>query len=170
MDQQYVADVTKFHREMLESTETQDSRIAYFCMEFGLAGFLKLYSGGLGILAGDHLKASSDLNLPLCAVGLAYHDGYFHQIIDREGHQEAGGDTNDFESPPFEPVMVGRYAPLRVTVQLPTGPVQVRAWKLQVGRIRSICSTPTCRRIGLRIARSQIDCTVGMSPIACGRR
>jgi len=104
-------------------------------MEFGVAGFLKIYSGGLGILAGDHLKAASDLNLPLCAVGLAYRDGYFHQIVDREGHQEAPSDTNDFESPPFEPVMVGQYAPLRITVPLPTGPVQVRAWQLKVGRI-----------------------------------
>jgi phosphorylase/glycogen(starch) synthase len=134
-DAKYLADVARLHQEMLESTESQDPRIAYFCMEFGLAGFLKLYSGGLGILAGDHLKAASDLNLPLCAVGLAYHDGYFRQIIDRDGHQEHLGDTNDFESPPFEPVMVGRYSPLRVTVPLPTGPVQIRAWQLKVGRV-----------------------------------
>jgi len=134
-DAEYVADLGRLHREMIESTETQDPRIAYFCMEFGLAGFLKLYSGGLGILAGDHLKAASDLNLPLCAVGLAYHDGYFHQIIDRDGRQEDLGDTNDFEGPPFEPVMVGQYSPLRVTVPLPTGPVQVQAWQLKVGRV-----------------------------------
>jgi len=135
MDQDYVANVARLHREMLESTETPELRIAYFCMEFGLAGFLKLYSGGLGILAGDHLKAASDLNLPLCAVGLAYQDGYFRQIIDREGRQEHLGDTNDFSSPPFQPVMVGRYAPLRITVPLPTGPVQVQAWQLKVGRV-----------------------------------
>ncbi len=134
-DPVYVADVARFHQEMVKSTETQDPRIAYFCMEFGLAGFLKLYSGGLGILAGDHLKAASDLNLPLCAVGLAYHDGYFHQIIDRDGRQEDLGDKNDFENPPFEPVMVGRYSPLRITVPLPTGPVQVQAWQLKVGRV-----------------------------------
>ncbi len=134
-DVPYVADVERLHQEMLESTQSQDPRIAYFCMEFGLAGFLKLYSGGLGILAGDHLKAASDLNLPLCAVGLAYHDGYFRQIIDRDGHQEHLGDTNDFENPPFEPVMVGQYSPLRVTVPLPTGPVQVQAWQLNVGRV-----------------------------------
>ncbi|UCH30648.1 MAG: alpha-glucan family phosphorylase, partial [Myxococcales bacterium] len=135
MDEEYVADVARLHREMTESTEMRDPRIAYFCMEFGLAGFLKLYAGGLGILAGDHLKAASDLDLPLCAVGLAYREGYFHQIIDRDGRQEDLGDTNDFESPPFEPVMVGQYAPLRITVPLPTGPVQVRAWQLNVGRV-----------------------------------
>jgi phosphorylase/glycogen(starch) synthase len=135
MDRDYVAEVARHHRRMIESTEMQDSRIAYFCMEYGLAGFLKLYSGGLGILAGDHLKAASDLNLPLCAVGLAYREGYFHQVIDRDGRQEDLGDTNDFESPPFEPVMAGRYAPLQVTVHLPTGPVKVRAWQLKVGRV-----------------------------------
>ncbi|MGB5349633.1 MAG: alpha-glucan family phosphorylase [Polyangiales bacterium] len=134
-DANYVADVARLHQEMIESTESQDPRIAYFCMEFGLAGFLKLYSGGLGILAGDHLKAASDLNLPLCAVGLAYHDGYFRQIIDRDGRQEHLGDTNVFENPPFEPVMVGQYSPLRVTVPLPTGPVQIQAWQLKVGRV-----------------------------------
>ena len=135
LNEGYVADVARLHREMLESTEMQDPRIAYFCMEFGLAGFLKLYSGGLGILAGDHLKAASDLNLPLCAVGLAYQDGYFRQIIDRDGHQEDLGDTNDFGSPPYEQVMAGQYAPLRVTVPLPTGPVQLQAWQLKVGRV-----------------------------------
>jgi phosphorylase/glycogen(starch) synthase len=135
LDKEYVADVERAHREMVESTQMREPRIAYFCMEFGLASFLKLYSGGLGILAGDHLKAASDLNLPLCAVGLAYHEGYFHQMIDREGRQEDLADTNDFESPPFQPVMVGRYAPLRVTVPLPAAQVQVRAWQLKVGRI-----------------------------------
>jgi len=135
IDEEYVADVVRLYQEMTESTVSQEPRIAYFCMEFGLAGFLKLYSGGLGILAGDHLKAASDLNLPLCGVGLAHHDGYFHQIIDREGRQEDLGDSNDFENPPFEQVMVGQYAPLRVTVPLPTGPVQVQAWQLNVGRV-----------------------------------
>ncbi len=134
-DPEYVSDVARLHAEMVESTQMPDPRIAYFCMEFGLAGFLKLYSGGLGILAGDHLKAASDLNLPLCAVGLAYRDGYFHQIIDRDGHQEDLGDTNDFENPPYDPVMVGRYSPLKVSVPLPTGPVQVQAWQLKVGRV-----------------------------------
>jgi len=135
LDESYVADVARSAREMSESTQAKDPRIAYFCMEFGIAGFLKLYSGGLGILAGDHLKAASDLDLPLCAVGLAYHDGYFHQMIDRDGRQEHLSDTNDFGSPPFKQVMAGQYAPLRVTVPLPTGPVQVCAWRLDVGRV-----------------------------------
>jgi phosphorylase/glycogen(starch) synthase len=135
MDEEYVAAVIRAHQEMLESTQMRDPRIAYFCMEFGLASFLKTYSGGLGILAGDYLKGASDLDLPLCAVGLAYQHGYFHQMIDREGRQEDLDDTNDFESPPFEPVMSGRYAPLRVTVPLPAAQVQVGAWQLKVGRV-----------------------------------
>jgi phosphorylase/glycogen(starch) synthase len=135
MDKEYVEAVGRFHREMVDGTQAGDPRIAYFCMEFGVAGFLKLYSGGLGILAGDHLKAASDLAIPLCAVGLAYHDGYFRQMIDRDGRQEDLGDTNDFGSPPFRQVMAGQYAPLKVTVPMPTGQVQVSAWQLQVGRV-----------------------------------
>ena len=135
MDAEYVRSLNTIHQRLLSSTEMLEPRIAYFCMEFGIASFLKLYSGGLGILAGDHLKAASDLNLPLCAVGLAYHEGYFHQFIDRDGQQEAWGDTNDFQSPPFEQVMAGAYAPLKVTVPMPTGPVHAQAWQLKVGRI-----------------------------------
>ena len=135
MDKEYVAAIARSHREMLEATKASDPRIAYFCMEFGIAGFLKLYSGGLGILAGDHLKAASDLGIPLCAVGLAYQEGYFHQLIGRDGRQEDVGDTNDFGSPPFKRVMAGQYAPLKVTVPLPTGSVHVGAWQLQVGRV-----------------------------------
>jgi phosphorylase/glycogen(starch) synthase len=132
---QYTSRLTRVHAQMRQETETQNPRIAYFCMEYGIASFLKLYSGGLGILAGDHLKAASDLNLPLCAVGLAYKDGYFHQLVDRTGHQADSDDTNDFHSPPFERVMLGRYAPLKLQVPMPTGLVTVQAWKLRVGRI-----------------------------------
>jgi len=135
LDQDYVAKVADAHAKMLDSTKAKDARIAYFCMEFGVAGFLKLYSGGLGILAGDHLKAASDLDLPLCAVGLAYQDGYFRQMIDRDGRQEHLDDDNDFLSPPYTQVMAGHFAPLKLTVPLPTGPVQVAAWQLHVGRV-----------------------------------
>jgi len=135
MDQEYVRSIRDIAAWLERSTIPEDPRIAYFCMEFGLAGFLKLYSGGLGILAGDHLKAASDLDLPMCAVGLAYHEGYFHQFIDRDGQQEAWGDTNDLQSPPFQQVMAGAYAPLKVMVPMPTGPVYAQAWQLQVGHV-----------------------------------
>lgn len=135
LDPNYVQSLKAVHAALLEGRDSGEPRIAYFCMEFGIADFLKLYSGGLGILAGDHLKAASDLNLPMCAVGLAYREGYFHQFIDREGHQEAWGDTNDFSAPPFKPVMAGAYSPIRVTVPMPTGPVHAQAWQLDVGRI-----------------------------------
>lgn len=134
-DRDYLQSLSAIHEALIAGREAKEPRIAYFCMEFGIANFLRLYSGGLGILAGDHLKAASDLDLPMCAVGLAYREGYFQQFIDREGNQEAWSDTNDFSAPPFKPVMSGAYAPLRVTVPMPTGPVQVQAWQLDVGRI-----------------------------------
>lgn len=131
---EYVDEVNRIQRQLVESTDRQDIRIAYFCMEFGIAGYLNIYSGGLGILAGDHLKGASDLKLPLCAVGLAYEGGYFRQMVNRDGQQEDLNDTMDFSAPPFERVLAGRFAPLKVTVPMPTGPVTVQAWKLQVGR------------------------------------
>ena len=136
MNSEYVRTIDDVYEQFKRETKpVGDPRIAYFCMEFGIASFLKLYSGGLGILAGDHLKAASDLELPLCAVGLAYREGYFHQFIDRDGRQEAWGDKNDFESPPFKRVMAGAYVPLKVTIPLPTGPVHAQAWQLDVGRV-----------------------------------
>ncbi|MEM7136781.1 MAG: alpha-glucan family phosphorylase [Myxococcota bacterium] len=135
MDREYVHSVRRVHEALSETTTAREPRIAYFCMEFGVADFLNLYSGGLGILAGDHLKAASDLDIPLCAVGLAYKEGYFRQFVDGEGHQESVGDINDFHAPPFEPVMAGAYAPLKVTVPMPTGPVHLQAWQLRIGRV-----------------------------------
>ena len=69
-----------------------DLLVAYFCSEFAITEHLPIYSGGLGVLAGDHLKSASDLGLPMVAVGLAYHDGYFAQTFDDQGRQVAGPD------------------------------------------------------------------------------
>src|SRR6185436_12567211 len=71
-----------------ESTITSDNPVAYFCAEYGVHNSLPLYSGGLGVLAGDHLKSASDLRVPLVAIGLLYHYGYFRQRLDRVGWQE----------------------------------------------------------------------------------
>src|SRR3979490_2961387 len=79
---------------------TPEQPVAYFCAEFGVHNSLPLYSGGLGILAGDHLKSASDLGLPLVAVGLLYHYGYFRQRLRRDGWQEEYyGETNPSELP-----------------------------------------------------------------------
>src|ERR1700736_639570 len=86
------------------SEETQrflgDDLIAYFCAEFGFHESLPIYSGGLGILAGDHCKAASDLSIPLVAVGLLYRQGYFFQTIDADGNQQAKYADSNFDEPP----------------------------------------------------------------------
>ncbi|MCM2324538.1 MAG: alpha-glucan family phosphorylase, partial [Oligoflexia bacterium] len=113
----------------------KEPEIAYFCMEYGLSHVLKLYSGGLGILAGDHLKTASDMAMPLCAFGLAYRYGYFKQRITTEGAQEPIYEPNDFRSLPMSPVKDSAGKQLRFTIESPTGPIWIRAWKIAVGRV-----------------------------------
>lgn len=110
-------------------------RTAYFCMEFGLHESLPLYSGGLGILAGDHLKAASDVGLPLTAVGIFLRDGYFKQYFDSSGHQQDEYPSIDATLHAFEPVEDEAGEPVNVTVHVGEQPVYLRAWKLQVGRV-----------------------------------
>ena len=110
--------------------------IAYFCAEFGLHEHLQIYSGGLGVLAGDHLKTASDMNLPLVAIGLLYRQGYFRQAIDAEGLQEHGYPHIEPEEMPLLRVQdpqTGR--PLQVTVELPGRDVHVAVWVARVGRV-----------------------------------
>lgn len=109
--------------------------VAYLSAEFGLTDRLAIYSGGLGVLAGDHLRSASDLGLPLVAVGLAYDDGYFRQVIDEHGQQHAVAATNDFAALPVEPVVDAGGD--RVVVEVPNGdgPVRVQAWLVRVGRV-----------------------------------
>ena len=111
-----------------------DRLIAYFCAEFGLHESLPIYSGGLGILAGDHLKASSDLGLPLVAVGLWYPQGYFHQHIDGTGRQIAEPEGLNTRSEPLQRAGDdGR--DVVITVRLLDRTVHVRVWLVQVGRV-----------------------------------
>lgn len=121
--------------DALEDPAQPPARIAYFCAEFGLADCLPLYSGGLGILAGDHLKAASDLATPLVAVGIAYRHGYFQQRIDAEGRQHNERATNDFAALPMRPLRDDQGDHLEVVVNLPGRPVYLRAWRVRVGRI-----------------------------------
>ena len=111
----------------------QDDLIAYFCAEFGFHESLPIYSGGLGILAGDHCKAASDLRLPFVAVGLLYRQGYFRQSIDREGRQTAHYGDNDFEDMPIELVHGADGSELRVAVDFPGRLVWARIWRARVG-------------------------------------
>jgi starch phosphorylase len=111
-------------------------RIAYFSMEYGIAEALPIYSGGLGLLAGDHLKAASDLGLPLIAVGLLYQQGYFRQSLDAEGGQLAAYPFNDPLWLPVVPVRDSEGKWLCVELQLPGRIAYLRAWQAQVGRVR----------------------------------
>jgi len=114
--------------------EAQLTCIAYFCMEFMLSEALPIYSGGLGNVAGDQLKAASDLGVPVIAVGLLYQYGYFRQVIDRNGAQQALYPDNDPGQLPVTLVRQPGGEPLRVEIAFPGGSVWLRAWQVQVGR------------------------------------
>jgi len=109
--------------------------IAYFCAEYGLHESLGIYSGGLGVLAGDHMKAASDMALPLVGVGLLYRNGYFRQTIDADGHQEHRYPDYDLNRMPLTRALGREGDPLTVSVELPERTVHVDVWTVQVGRV-----------------------------------
>lgn len=109
--------------------------IAYFCAEFGLHNSVPIYSGGLGVLAGDHCKAASDLGVPLVGVGLFYKHGYFDQRIRLDGWQDDSEETVRTELIPVAPLVGERGAPYVATLHTFGRPVYLRAWLLQVGRV-----------------------------------
>ncbi len=113
-----------------------DPAVAYFSLEYGLALCLPMYSGGLGILAGDHLKSASDLNLPLVGVGLCYREGYFRQYMTPDGWQQERYPDYDFEQLPMETVRRDDGQPLAITVSLAGETLTAHIWRVQVGRIR----------------------------------
>ena len=131
--------------------------VAYFCAEFGLAADIPIYAGGLGILAGDHLKAASDLGVPLVGVGLFYYDGYFQQRIDADGQHEryterTGADLG------AQLVRGTDGAPVTISVELPTGRVAAVVWRLMVGAVPLLLldanipdNAPTEREITARL-------------------
>jgi starch phosphorylase len=113
----------------------KDNTIAYFSMEFGIHESLPLFAGGLGILAGDHLKAASDLGLPLVGVGLLYRCGYFHQFLDPKGLQQEEYPETDFYNLPLRRAKTADGNEVRVSVQGPDGDIQAMVWEIMVGRI-----------------------------------
>src|ERR1041385_1142569 len=110
--------------------------VAYFCAEFGVHESLPLYSGGLGILAGDHCKAASDFKLPFIAVGLLYRQGYFVQTIDGEGRQRAEYHDSDFSDLPIEPVVRPDGRELTVELAFPGRKLTVKVWQTRIGHVR----------------------------------
>mgnify|MGYP001088278559 CR=1 FL=1 len=107
--------------------------IAYFCMEYGIHPALKIYAGGLGILAGDYLKTASDLNIPMVAVGLFYRQGYFKQQLTDNGQQLLLKEQLDPTNLPLQEVKHHCGDPLQIKLDFPGRPVTLRAWKAQVG-------------------------------------
>lgn len=111
------------------------TRIAYFSAEFGFHESLPIYSGGLGILAGDHIKSSSDLGVPLVGIGLLYKKGYFTQKIDATGAQQAELFQYDFSKLPIRPAMKDGQE-LSISIEMPGRTVDLKVWCVQVGRIQ----------------------------------
>src|SRR5690606_30022911 len=109
--------------------------IAYFCAEFGFHESVQLYSGGLGILAGDYCKAASDLAMPFVAVGMLYRQGYFTQTIDGQGNQVAHYVPTSFADLPIEPARDGSGREVHVHVELPGRRVALKVWRAKAGRI-----------------------------------
>ncbi|HXX56718.1 MAG TPA: alpha-glucan family phosphorylase [Thermodesulfovibrionales bacterium] len=116
--------------------DAQLSCVAYFSMEFMLSEALPIYSGGLGNVAGDQLKAASDLGVPVVGVGLLYQQGYFRQVIDRNGAQQALFPYNDPGQLPITPLREPNGEWLRLEVKLPGYSLWLRAWQVQIGRVR----------------------------------
>jgi starch phosphorylase len=108
--------------------------VAYFCAEYGLYESLGIYSGGLGVLAGDHMKTTSDMSLPFVGIGLMYRRGYFHQTIDADGHQEHAYPDYDLTRLPVGRVQGRDGEPLMVSVALPGRDLRIAVWAVQVGR------------------------------------
>ncbi|MFB2923581.1 MULTISPECIES: alpha-glucan family phosphorylase [Aerosakkonema] len=117
------------------TTQSQTECYVYFSMEFGLADCVPIYSGGLGVLAGDHLKSASDLGLPLVGVGLLYQEGYFSQFLNADGWQSEHYPINDFYNMPLHLECHPDGTEIRIEVDYPGRKVYARIWRIQVGTV-----------------------------------
>ena len=115
--------------------DTLQGPIAYFCAEYGFHESFGIYSGGLGVLAGDHMKSASDMALPAIGVGLLYRKGYFRQTIDADGHQEHDYPDYDLTRLPLSRVQDASGLPLTLTIELPGRDLSIAVWLAQVGRV-----------------------------------
>ena len=133
--------------------------IAYFSAEYGLTECMPVYSGGLGVLSGDHMKSASDIDLPLVGVALLYQLGYFRQYLNADGWQQERYLENDFYSLPILPALDEDGKQRSVYVELPTGQVAIRVWTMNVGRVRMLfldTNTPENQRAEDRTITSQL--------------
>ena len=132
-----------YHRErpnwgVEQHLDPEHDLVAYFCAEFGFHESLPIYSGGLGILAGDHCKAASDLGLPFVAVGILYRQGYFTQTIDSQGHQIAHYHPTRFEDLPITPARDAHGREIQVSVDIQGREVALKVWRAKAGHIQII--------------------------------
>ena len=125
-----------FRKYMDVKPNPKRASVAYFCMEYGLNHVLKIYSGGLGVLAGDYLKEASDSNVDMCAVGFLYRYGYFTQTLSMDGQQIANYEAQDFDSLPIERVLDKDGNQVIVDVPYPNFMVHAALWVANVGRIK----------------------------------
>lgn len=139
-DEDFLSRMNKVYRKftdyMNQKPDNTRPSVAYFCMEYGFYHVLKIYSGGLGILAGDYLKQASDSNVDLCGVGLLYRYGYFDQTISMDGQQIANYEAQDFDTLPIEKVIDPKTGKqMIVEVPFPNYTVYAYIWRVNVGRI-----------------------------------
>src|SRR5205807_8891687 len=132
----YTSETRPWPKLQLSPRITTQNPVAYFCAEFGVHNSLPLYSGGLGILAGDHLKSASDLNLPLTAVGLFYRFGYFRQRLSRDDWQEEEYRENHADELALQSVDDEQGKPLLIQVAMRGRTVSARVWRADVGRVQ----------------------------------
>ena len=138
-DKKFMAQLDKtyadFRAYMDAPKDTTRPSIAYFSMEYGLSHILKIYSGGLGILAGDYLKEASDCNVDMTAIGFLYRYGYFTQTLSPEGQQIANYEAQNFSNLPITQVYNADGTPMVIDVPYPERIVKAYLWKVAVGRI-----------------------------------
>jgi len=121
--------------ESIELADARKPQVAYFCAEFGITECMPIYSGGLGILAGDHLKSASELDVPLVGVGLLYQQGYFRQRLNADGWQLELFPRNDFPNMPVELVRTEDGEPLIIEVEMPGRIAKAYVWRIRIGRV-----------------------------------
>ena len=138
-DRKLIDNMNAVYEEFREYVDVKPDKtrpsVAYFCMEYGLTHILKIYSGGLGVLAGDYLKEASDSNVDLCAVGFLYRHGYFNQTLSMDGQQIANYEPQNFNSLPIERVLDKNGEQLVVDVPYMNFTVHALIWKVNVGRV-----------------------------------
>ena len=155
-----------------------DDLIAYFCAEFGFHESLPIYSGGLGILAGDHCKGASDMGLPFIGIGLLYRQGYFHQTLDADGNQQATYSDSEFDDLPISPLRDAGGKDVLVAIEFPGRIVHAKLWEVLVGHVRLVLldtwlpqNTPHDREIthrlygGDRTARIEQEILLGVGGV-----